>query len=218
MYLDPKSKIAGKPALEVRDFLKRMDEYLWSTATVREAFHVPDEEARAFISQLAKLGLVEPDPRIEGRWSTAPKGRTLALASAARPLRRTTAERRLREFLDRVEEVNREKRFLLKVTRVVVFGSYLSAKERINDIDVAVRLEPKEPDRERHHQLWQEHAEEAAMGGRVFQSFVDALAWPEKEVLLHLKSRSRAISLHTFDDPVLEETETKVVYEAPVNR
>ena len=30
MYLDPKSKIAGKPALEVRDFLKKMDDLRWS--------------------------------------------------------------------------------------------------------------------------------------------------------------------------------------------
>ncbi len=218
MYLDPKSKIAGKPALEVRSFLKRMDEFLWSTDTVCKVFRMSDEEARAFISQLVSLGLVEADSRTEERWSTAPKGRTLALASAARPLRRTTAERKLREFLERVEDVNREKRFLLKVTRVVVFGSYLSAKERINDIDLAVRLEPKEADRERHHQLWQEHVEEAFMGGRVFQNFVDQLAWPEKGVLLYLKSKSRAISLHSFDDPVLEKTETKVIYETPVNR
>ena len=36
--------------------------------------------------------------------------------------------------------------FLYKVTKVYLFGSYLPEAERINDIDLAVKLEPREKD------------------------------------------------------------------------
>lgn len=213
MYVDPTSTIAGKPALEIRDFLRRSEAWSWGRLYLAQAFRVSDFQARELISGLVEEGLVEPDPSSPEYWRTTAKGRTLALASAAKPLRRSTAERKLREFLERVEQVNRDERFVFQVAKVVVFGSILTTKERINDVDVAVLLEPKEADSERHRLLCQERTSEAVRQGRSFSSFLDQIFWPQREVLLHLKSKSRALSLHSFDDRVLNQTETKVIYE-----
>ena len=67
-------------------------------------------------------------------------GSTFSLASAALPLRHATAERRLAEFLDRVRAVNANDGFFYRVHKVILFGSYLTDRKRINDIDVAVEL------------------------------------------------------------------------------
>jgi predicted nucleotidyltransferase len=44
-----------------------------------------------------------------------------------------------------VDRVNNDNRFLAKVTRVIVFGSYLrTGKDKLSDVDIAVELAPKE--------------------------------------------------------------------------
>jgi predicted nucleotidyltransferase len=43
----------------------------------------------------------------------------------------------------RVKMVNESSRFLVKVTEVVVFGSYLSDKETLGDVDIACSYENK---------------------------------------------------------------------------
>ena len=79
-------------------------------------------------------------------WEVTNKGRTLALASAAQPILRKTAERKISELLERVKIINTSPRYLFEVTKVIVFGSYLTEKQKINDIDIAVTLERKEAD------------------------------------------------------------------------
>src|SRR6266550_1979535 len=54
------------------------------------------------------------------------EGMRFAQATAAGPLSRATAERKLREFMARVEQVNESDEFAFRVVRVVLFGSYLT--------------------------------------------------------------------------------------------
>jgi len=58
-------------------------------------------------------------------------------------LLRPAVERKLRGFIDRIRQVNHEEQFVFRVAKAVVFGSYLSAKARISDIDIAILLEPR---------------------------------------------------------------------------
>jgi predicted nucleotidyltransferase len=55
----------------------------------------------------------------------------------------TSAEEVLRKFLDRVRVVNGRQELAHSVESVVVFGSYLSDAERLNDLDIAVELRAK---------------------------------------------------------------------------
>lgn len=78
-------------------------------------------------------------------WTTTQAAQTFASATAAKPITREKAERALADFLARVDRVNSDDGFLAKVTRVIVFGSYLrTGIDRLSDVDIAVELAPKE--------------------------------------------------------------------------
>ncbi len=48
--------------------------------------------------------------------------------------------------------------------------------------------------------------------GKKFSSFIDRLEWPEHEVRLFLKSRSRTLSIHSIHDEILNRVEYRVVF------
>ena len=50
----------------------------------------------------------------------------------------------MQEFLKRVEEVNRDDFYPYRVSKLVLFGSYLNPEQMdLGDIDIAFELEPK---------------------------------------------------------------------------
>jgi len=128
-------------------------------------------------------------------------------------LRRETAQRKLAEFLERVRRINNDDYYLYRVKRVLLFGSYLRDAERINDIDIAVELAPRHTDDEERWALHHTRVNDAIRGGRRFSNISEETSWPEIEVLLALKARSRAISLHPTEDAILERTEYRVLFE-----
>jgi predicted nucleotidyltransferase len=186
----------------------------WTVDSLKERFGVPEDEAREVLQKLSDLGYVELESSHGGTefWRTTIKGNALGLASAARPLNRATANRALEQFLARVQHVNADPYYLFRVKKVVVFGSFLSEKEKINDIDIGVYLQPKEPDMDKHFAQCQERSRLAAQQDRSFSNYVETLAWAETEVLKFLKSRARAIGLH-HGDPILEKVEVRTLFE-----
>src|SRR5262249_32039910 len=90
--------------------------------------------------------------------------------------------------------------------RVVLFGSMLSTQATVSDIDVAVDLQLK-------HANPQERL--AAIRARIEEAIrrIENLDLLKSEVRWYLKSRSRGLSLHRPDDPVLEQCESRVIYE-----
>jgi len=135
------------------------------------------------------------------------------MASAAKAIHRKTADSILLKFMERVNEVNTNDTFAYRVEKVMVFGSYLSDKERLNDIDLAIKLVSKEKDQEKRRQRDQERIRIAQKAGRSFSNIVNEIFWPMTEVRLFLKNRSHSISLHDTEDPILKQTKYKVIYE-----
>jgi predicted nucleotidyltransferase len=114
----------------------------------------------------------------------------------------------LAHLLERVERVNQDSHFLGKVTRVIVFGSYLHAgMDRLGDVDVAIELEPREADRRRLRQLNYRRVAEAGKRGQQFSGMLERAVWWQLEIFRFLKGRSRSISLHDYqtEKPLLEE-------------
>lgn len=220
MHIDSKSTIAGVPAISVRDFLRRADDLQWSLEYVGQRLRLSTAQAKSLVTELLRLGYVEVVESLSKEpWHRRTlTGSTFALASAARPLRRVTARRKLEEFLNRVRIVNDSDYYLYKVSKVLVFGSYLRGEERLNDVDVAVELVHREADSESRRAVDQERVEKALREGRRFSNLVDELFWPQQEVLLFLKARSRAIALHTTDDPILRTARSQVIFEATSTR
>ncbi len=138
------------------------------------------------------------------------------MASAAKPVLSKTADSVLVKFMERVQIVNFDSNFLVKVKKVLIFGSYLTQSPKINDIDIAVELAWKENHPkvkgENKADIAVEHARNAARKGRRFSTYVDELCWPDQEVKLFLKARSRTISLHTTEDKILDQVESKLYF------
>ncbi len=219
MYINPRSLIADIPAKRVRDFLRSASDFEWSPPFVAQRLRISDEAAEQLVAELQRLGYVEPvsDPQGNNRFRRTLNGSSFALASAARPITRRTADRKLREILERVRRVNDSDYYLYRVQRVLVFGSYLTGEEILNDVDVAVELVPREQDPDKQRELGQRRISEVLKAGRQFSNYVEQLFWPETEVMLFLKSRSRGISLHTTRDAILNTAKSAIVFEDKPN-
>lgn len=121
------------------------------------------------------------------------------MASAARPASRAKAEQRLKEFLDRVEQVKADDRYVYRIAKVALFGSMLSESPTVGDIDLAIHLAPRYGPDEMDARREQSIAA-ALAAGRSFSNPMNRLFWSYHEVLLFLRNRSPLIRLHDFDD------------------
>ena len=117
--------------------------------------------------------------------------------------------------MNRVHQVNADSRFLYRVRKVILFGSFLTDAPFVGDLDLAVELDRKEPDGEKHVQMALARAREVAEKGRRFSNFVEMICFAEQEVKLFLKARSRIIQMTDSRDGILKMTEYRVIYEYP---
>lgn len=212
MRITSKGIIAGMPALQARHYLKKMGTSGRAEWWLARNAKVAPKEAYKHLRALAKHGLSEVVEENGVRyWTATMEGRRVALASAALPLSRDTAKKKLREFLDRVRTVEKNDEFVYRVKRAIVFGSYLSDAQKLSDIDIAVELVPRysgDEFRLRHSRS----IKAAEKRGRAFRDWFEGLCWPQNEVFLFLKSRSRSLSLHGIEDPAWSASKHKVIY------
>lgn len=213
MRVESTTEVAGLPVLQVRRFLREtMHDYGWGKHTLKAVLKLSDRRSAAVLRGLSEGGYIEVSPSFRGAWRNTTKGNALACASAARSLRRQTADQKLGEFLDRVHFVNSPAcDFLFWVEEVALFGSMLKQQQTVNDIDVSVRMERK-LDGEAFSNAANFRSRMARQQGRTFRNIVDEVYWPEHEVRLFLKNRSRAISLVEWDAKWLAATPHKIIF------
>jgi predicted nucleotidyltransferase len=137
----------------------------------------------------------------------------MAIASAGKPLQRSTAHRLLIDFVRRVEQVRDERKWLFKVKTAVLFGSFLSDSTTLGDIDIALTMRPANVDKAAQEVAETQCRLSAQQAGRRFSNFLDYLSWPEYEVKRFLRSRRR-ISLHDLrmDGPIIEAGRHVAIY------
>jgi predicted nucleotidyltransferase len=191
--LPDQSFIAGRPMKVVRA-LVRLDEGTgFSLEDV--ASRIPDDAGaqRRLLADLVTDGwLVQDAP---DHWSTTNKAKSLQTTSRGR-LTRATADMALASFLERVDTVNASEQYAFKVKAVVLFGSYLSLQSRIGDVDLAIELRPRYQSKQQ-----QEEIEKAARKrAKSLPTFLDELAWPEREVMRTLRGGSTALELRRTDE------------------
>lgn len=213
MHIDAHDQLAGQPIVAVRGFLRRNASSGFRLSDAQDAFGPAAGHVVAF---LEKEGYVEGLPEFGStRYHNTIKGGALSLASAAKPVRRAIAQKRLDEFLERCREVRVRPDMLFKVSRAVLFGSMLSDKASVGDVDIAVTLAPKETDRDKHFALYEAQFNEAARNGVRFSNFVDQMAYPEVRVRQFLKGKSRVLQLVLGTDGILKTAAQRVIYEDP---
>ena len=195
VILNAQAQVCGMPALVLRRLLRRTMHDFWTRKVVARELKISLERASRLISALQEHAYVEPVPtEHRGTWRNTTLGNSFANATAARPVKRRVAERRLSEFLNRVRRVNAKPTFLYRVTEVVVFGSYLPVKSKMGDVDLAIHLEPKPEFRDGWAERVLAHAAEAearAAGSRVLRPSGKASQSPVSPHYVHHDCRKQ---------------------------
>lgn len=212
MRIEPRKTIADVPMLRVRNLLQWLRDYrVDATATdIGQQLDLERSQADTLIAELLQRRLLAPSERDQRRqephYKLTSHGSRIAAANASKPLKRATAERILKEFQARIEVVNQDTYYLYRVSRVVLFGSFLSDVPTLSDVDLIVHLEPKASDSKLHMESCIKRNHEFlqrgwCVGYETLWVFYETLA--KREVLVALRNRSAYLSLHSFLDEVL---------------
>lgn len=159
-----------------------------------EILGIGEEAARAVLSAFCRDGYLMAGS-IPEQWVTTIKGNALVNASLS-SIKRKTAQDRLQSLIERARIYNADPSKVRTVSQLLVFGSYLDArKQELSDLDVAVVITRRYVGDE----FTDKDHEFTSSSGRAFSTYLQRLAWPEKDLTLFLKNRSSAISLTTED-------------------
>ena len=213
MRISRKQKINNTPILKIRDFFKSLQRYRTDTFTLDKAcnyFEINDIEANSLLNELSEQGFIEKSSL--DCYKTTLKGEALRIARCVPPIKRDKADKIVKDFMQRVEEIKNNDYFLYRVSKILLFGSYIKEDAvDFGDIDIAFDLERKTEDAGEFEKLNSEFIEKAKDEGKSFSSYIEKLFYSETVVILKLKNRSRYISLHR-DDDILKVTKTKQIY------
>lgn len=193
-------------AAEAREFLRQAAELpTWTTAYAQKILAVDAKTTRDALKTLETTGYIEHPDKSKDTWRNTAAGNAAVGVSEARPVKRSTAEEKLNELLERVDHINDDPKYLFRISKVVVFGPYLAKMANIKDIDVAVELDPREKDAAKMEKLVNEHASKAEAAGKKFKNHAARRNWGRTEILDYLKGRSRTIALRELDDWVMNQ-------------
>jgi len=130
---------------------------------------------------------------------------------------RKTADRIISEVVERAKAINASPypKFMHSVEKIAVFGSYLTDKEKLGDVDIAVLLKRRREDK--HPDPMHDTYECIRLHNKNVPDFMQAVSFPETIAFQTLRNRSKSLSIHYYYD--LEEmiekwdTKHKVIYQ-----
>ena len=197
MRVDSKADIAGIPAIKVRDYMRDVQSHSFGADNVAYGLKISVSKARAVIKELLARGYIKKAERLRFEksftYNCTKNGAQFAAAMATRPVLRDTADRHVVDLVERIRAVNANPEYLVWVSRLIIFGSYLTDSNSVNDVDVAVVLNRKEQDGRKWFEAVMRRVRQAKDAGRTFSTYDQELGWDETEVLLFLKKRSRVL-------------------------
>jgi hypothetical protein len=115
MYLDKAARIAGWPAIQLRDALRQFHGWPFDRDAFAAALHVSAAQAEQVMTDLVTLGYLTPidsQSTEDGQWQCTDEGFRLADARTTKPYRRAVAEQHLEAFLVWAREVNTSDQYL----------------------------------------------------------------------------------------------------------
>ena len=181
-------EIEGVPLVSIRTLFRRagLDGILSSEFVARNLGITRPKTARLIQALERRDFLVAVGDRTGSgertfAWQLTKEGIRLRGATAAKPLRRQTADRLLSELLDRIRTLNSSSRFLARVKTAIVFGSYLGSADRIGDLDLAIELVPRDADFDKHIAANNRRVSEQLQRGRHFSNILEQAYWWQHE-------------------------------------
>lgn len=199
MKIDKKTLIYGIPIIQIRYFMRRYrTPESFSLQTIMEYFELTNLSGTCLLNELLNSGYAEQTNTNE--YKVTVKGNALAQVKFVKRMNKAKADKIFNEFMKRVEDINGDKKYIYRVSKLLLFGSYLNPEaDDYGDIDIAYELERKISD-EGFSEASQIIIANAIAEGKVFSSIVEEVCYPSDLVLRHLKNRSPYISLHRMED------------------
>jgi len=126
-------------------------------------------------------------------------------------LTRSKADELLAKLIERAKIINTatDTQFVYNIDKLVVFGSYLTDKEKLGDLDVAADLKG----RWNYDNYKEMISNIEGIDDVDFPTFTDRLFFPWRKVMKFLKSGSTGISLHEWGEIESGDFEHKVIFE-----
>ncbi len=222
MHLTKDDRIAGYPALKVRDILRRAFGRELARVSERDALAVlrcSQRAARALLAALEALGHVEGrrDSNSSPRGSrtdymVTQTGLRLANGSGSPPFSRAKAEQLLAKCIAAARIRNSEPGHAWGVRRLYVCGSYLSKKAMLNDLDIILETGPRACSRTEFQRLLDEGYHRAPER----LSYLERLNWDEARIPYLIRGRDGRISIlrsHTLAFLEAEGQPVRIVFE-----
>jgi hypothetical protein len=189
--IDRNAIIAGRPAREVRDMLRKLGGEFHRSA-------VGD-----LLDDFIAAGLIEPTKsthkQVRGSkdwYDLTTFALSLRQARFIKRLDRARAEKIVDALIERVRKVNINPDLIYRVADLRVFGSYITDATDFGDIDVAYRLAFKEENGD----IVEANKRRAEASGRDFSNFIDEISYGGTEVVRLIKNKSQYLSLHSIDE------------------
>lgn len=105
---------------------------------------------------------------------------------------RATAQRALENVIQRIEKANNKKEFIYKITKAVLFGSYINSnKEKVGDLDIALYIELKDKSKDEIEQNFAR-----AKTSINYVPFLMRFIYGKEEVFRYVKDKKRVLQLH----------------------
>ena len=110
----------------------------WTAKDLAGALNVAESEANAALPMLEAAGYVQRTSG--GRWMTTDQADAVSGAKEPR-FTRASVDKAVSGLIDRVRAWNAEQRRGTKVARMIVYGDYLSERERVQPAEIAIEFE-----------------------------------------------------------------------------
>lgn len=193
--ISPEDRIAGAPAAAVIKLLKVLSQGEIST---RQALGISIKGLDVNVELLRRLVSEERLLQVDKKntWTLTEKGFLYSKAQLTK-IKRTTAAGIIKEIPSSADRINADDELAYRVERLAIFGSYLSDKDRIGDVDIAADLIPRLADKNEQYNLLMSRAES---GGKRISSPVHKSAYASNEVWSALKCGRKSVSVHSYND------------------
>jgi predicted nucleotidyltransferase len=205
MYLLPDQLMFGvAPALLI-DCARQIHDWdvdcSFTIEKFSEALGAPVSESAPVLKAMMETGLFRSAADKDSYFITEQKLGQLALAKISRGISRTEARRLLDKIIEKAAWVNAHSdAFGHNIECVVVFGSYLTEKPHLGDLDIGVSLN------ELRGQFTQ------GDGESFYDSFRRVMAARHRTLRAIRLRQPKKISIHDLDEVIRLETPYKVVF------
>jgi DNA-binding HxlR family transcriptional regulator len=194
----PSTDLFGFSKARIHELLQRWGWGRGGAELAREVLSISDQAAGELVDALEREGYVQKctKPHVSPGWEyeLTLKGTSFGQARTGAELARALARRHLHELVERMDEVNRDDRFLLGVEEASVFGEYLTDAQELGVLDVQYTTYRKIEER---GEFARARDRAARASGQRFSREMDLRLWPENEVRDHLQGQSAVYRFST---------------------